>query len=370
MKNDFEFNWDIMDVIIGGKSSIDLSKLSIRTAEDAKQFLNIYGYDITKEYILKEVKNIFAKAINFIEKILLPDPVTKLNNLKIPKEVKIINDPVELILIASEPSNNLRPWVCAILKIMHTISHIDNDLSTKYFPEIQEQIIGKIFSSIYINSKNEKFFGKDENGTKVFDIEVKTQKERNSLMIKLLHKIENVAADVFDQIGLRIITYDKFDTLQVIRYMRKNGVLNFCNVKPSRSINTLINLKYFQKIYNYNKDRLEAGEIDYFQYEKNLRLACETDSKITSLAFNNPHSSSAYKSIQFTGRRMIRISDEEINSQESKIKKDICFFFPYEIQLIDLKTYNENKSGKASYEEYKIKQLIAARNRILGKILS
>ena len=216
MQNNFEFNWDIMNVIISGKSAIDLSRLSINTLEDAEQFLNIYGYDITKEYILKEVNEIFKDAIEFIEKVLLPDPISKETILKIPDEIKVITDPRKLILIASEPTDNLRKWACILLKIMHTISHINNDLSEKYFQDIQKQIIGKVFSSIYINSAGEKFFGKDEDRIKIYDIEVKNQKERNSIMTKLLHKSENVAADIFDKIGLRIITYDKFDVLQVI----------------------------------------------------------------------------------------------------------------------------------------------------------
>jgi uncharacterized protein (TIGR04562 family) len=370
MKNKaIDFNWDIIDVVIGGKSAIDLSKLSIKTNEDAEQFLNIYGYDLNQQYIIDEVNQIFTEAIEFIEKILLPDPVTRQVIIKIPEEIKRLSDPRKLILIASEPSDNLQSWACAILKIMHTISHINNDLSSKYFPEIQKQIIGKIFSAIYENSDNEKFFGKDESGIKIYDIEVKTQKERNSILTKLLHKVENVAADVFDQIGLRIITYDKFDALQVVSYLKKNGILNFCNVKPSRSINTLIDLKTFQKIAAYNKKKLESGEIDYTQYEANLRIGCETDAAITFNP-NNPHSSSDYRAIQFTGRRMIRINNDLLSPLSDSNKKDICFFFPYEIQLMDLKTYHDNKSGKASYDDYKTKQLITVRKRILGNLLS
>ncbi|GIW22813.1 MAG: hypothetical protein KatS3mg068_1820 [Candidatus Sericytochromatia bacterium] len=69
---------------------------------------------------------------------------------------------------------------------------------------------------------------------KIYDIEIKAKKERNSIILKLLLKIENVAADVFDNIGVRIITYDKLDAMLILRFLRKTGILNFCNIKPSR----------------------------------------------------------------------------------------------------------------------------------------
>ena len=34
----WEFPWDLMDVMIGGKSSIDLTRLELKSFEDAHQF--------------------------------------------------------------------------------------------------------------------------------------------------------------------------------------------------------------------------------------------------------------------------------------------------------------------------------------------
>jgi uncharacterized protein (TIGR04562 family) len=366
----YSFDWDLVDVIIGGKSSIDLSKLNLNTMADAENFLKIYGYDLNKEYIPDEIQKIISEAISFIENILIPDPFTKEVNLEIPKQIKEETDARKLLLIASDHLNKMQLWACAILRVMHTISHINNDISLKFFPEIQRQILDKIWSAININSKGEKYFGDEETGIKIHDIDIKAKKERNSTILKLLHKIENVAADVFDQIGVRIITNDKVDALLVIRYLRNSGILDFCNIKPNRSINRLIDVKIFKKILNHQKERLRSGEIDKDEFERIIRQEAEREANIPYESDAvNPYTSKEYRSIQFTCRQMIRMK-YPLNAPDTDERKDnFCFFFPYEMQVVDIKTHMENRFGKASHEKYKEKQLISARRRVLGKLL-
>lgn len=366
----YSFDWDMMDVIIGGKSSVDLSRLTIKSYTEADSFLDLYGYDLTKETIKKEVTDIFKEAISFVENVLIPEPVTREVNLFIPEEIKNEDDIRNLLLIASDYSNRLQPWACVVLRIMHTISHVNNDISLKFFPEIQRQILDKVWTAISINSKGEKFFGDEEDGIKIVDIDIKAKKERNSTILKLLHKIENVAADVFDQIGVRIITYDKVDALLVIRHLRKNGILDAFNVKPSRSINRLVDMKAFKKILNYQKERLKAGLITKQEFENIIRQESEREANITGerVSSVNPYTNTEYKSIQFTCRQMIRMK-YPFDFENPLKGENFCFFFPYEMQIVDIKTHEENQSGKASHEKYKEKQLISARKRVLTRLL-
>ncbi|MFN8575712.1 MAG: TIGR04552 family protein [Candidatus Sericytochromatia bacterium] len=367
----YAFDWDMMDVIIGGKSSIDLSRLTIKSHEEADSFLELYGYDLRKENIKKEVNDIFKEAISFIENVLIPEPITKEVNLFIPDDLKNETDVRELLLIASDYSNRLQAWSCVILRIMHTISHVNNDISLKFFPEIQRQILDNVWTSISINSKGEKFFGEEGDGIKIYDIDIKAKKERNSTILKLLHKVENVAADVFDQIGVRIITYDKVDALLVLRHLRKNGVLDFFNIKPSRSINRLIDVKTFKKILNYQKERLKSGLITKEEFENLIRQDSEREANITNSTEQgliNPYTHNEYKSIQFTCRQMIRMK-YPFDYENPSLGENFCFFFPYEMQIVDINTHEQNRSGKASHEKYKEKQLISARKRVLGKFI-
>lgn len=370
ISNKYNFDWDLIDVIIGGKSPIDLSKLNISSISDAKNFLKVYGYDMSNKYILNEIQKIFNEAISFIENILIPDPFTKEINLEIPKEIKEETDPCNLLLIASDHLNKMQLWACAILRVMHTISHINNDISLKFFPEIQRQILDKIWSAINITSKGEKYFGDEDTGIKIHDIDIKAKKERNSTILKLLHKIENVAADVFDQIGIRIITHDKVNALLVIHYLRKSGILDFCNIKPNRSINRLIDIKIFKKILNHNKERLKTGEIDKEEFERIIRQEVEKEANISDENDSiNPYTSNEYRSIQFTCRQMIRMKYPFNVPDKDDRQDNFCFFFPYEMQIVDIKTHLENRFGKASHDKYKEKQLISARRRVLGRLL-
>lgn len=363
----YSFDWELLEVIIGGKSSIDLTKIPIKTFQDADIFIKTYGYDLSKEHVKVEAKAIFDEAISFIENMLIPNPETKEINLTIPTEIKSEADPRKLILIAGDLENPNQRWACAVLRMMHTISHVNNDISLKFFPEIQRQILDKIWSSIYINSKGEKYFGDDENSIKIYDVDVKAKKERNSMIIKLLHKVENVAADVFDQIGVRIITYDKVDALLAIRQLKKTGVLNFCNVKPSRSINRLIDTKLFSKLLDENIEKLKSGDLSKEEFEEIIRKRAEKEANLASpeMQLINPHTSREYKSIQFTARQMIRIR-YPFTDENGEL---FSFFFPYELQIVDIETHLENRYGKGSYEKYKEKQLMTARRRVLGSLL-
>jgi uncharacterized protein (TIGR04562 family) len=363
----YSFDWELLEVIIGGKSSIDLTKIPIKTFEDADIFIKTYGYDLSKEHIRVEAKNIFDEAKSFIENMLIPEPDTKEINLFIPDAIKNEPDPRKLILIAGNPEDPNQAWACAMLRMMHTISHVNNDISLKFFPEIQRQILDKIWSSVYINSKGEKFFGDDDNSIKIYDVDIKAKKERNSMIVKLLHKVENVAADVFDQIGVRIITYDKVDALLAIRQLKKTGVLNFCNVKPSRSINRLIDTEIFSKLLDANLEKLKSGELTKEAFEDIIRSKAEKEASLTSAEMQliNPHTSREYKSIQFTARQMIRIR-YPFNDENGEL---FSFFFPYELQIVDIETHLENRYGKGSYEKYKEKQLMTARKRVLGRII-
>ena len=45
LANLWQFPWPVMDVLIGGKSSIDLTELKIQSNAEASSFLRSYGYD-------------------------------------------------------------------------------------------------------------------------------------------------------------------------------------------------------------------------------------------------------------------------------------------------------------------------------------
>ena len=49
--------------------------------------------------------------------------------------------------------------------------------------------------------------------------------------------------------------------------------------------------------------------------------------------------------------------------------EDEFAFFPFEVQVMDLKAWETNSTGKASHGKYKKSQVRAARRRVLNEIL-
>ena len=47
LRNKYDFRWDVLDVIISGKSSIDsLHGFQIQSVDEADRFIQSYGYDL------------------------------------------------------------------------------------------------------------------------------------------------------------------------------------------------------------------------------------------------------------------------------------------------------------------------------------
>ena len=55
---------------------------------------------------------------------------------------------------------------------------------------------------------------------------------------------------------------------------------------------------------------------------------------------------------------------------ETLVPEENIRFYPLEIQIMDLKSYEDSKFGPSSHEKYKANQLEAARRRILGPLLA
>ena len=77
---------------------------------------------------------------------------------------------------------------------------------------------------------------------------------------------------------------------------------------------------------------------------------------------DNPDSLSDYRAIHITERPLIRVKSEELG-------RAIRFYFPYELQLVDLAHHQENLSGQSAHARYKQNKLRQARKRVLGPLL-
>ncbi len=394
----YMFDWDSMDVVLSGQSSLDsrffLSPL--RDQDHVQQFLSAYGLDYNDPVNRAELFGNFQEALQFIRRYFLKEGSEHGLDLKIPNSIIMITDVGDLFLMATGnyPDSELEDtlWAEVVLKVMHTILHVDKDLRTNYFSTIQTQIFDRFYR--HLSREDERLFlgkNKEEDKIPLLEFETKSKKTRESVIIKLLHKAENVAEELFDRIGVRIVTENRFDTLRVMKFLLEKFVVIPHNIKPSRSLNTLVNVtKYKEKHSNLVKMALRnnMSEKKFLQAaEKEVKECLNFDDKD-----RNSHSLNKYQSIQFTCRQLIKYKNpflQDFNDlrKEAKesgddnlakkilamdvslIARDVRFFYPFEVQIVDKESHKTNTEGEASHVEYKKSQVQSAIRRVFKHLL-
>ncbi|HPY15083.1 MAG TPA: TIGR04552 family protein [bacterium] len=368
-KNFLKFPYELFNVVFSRKSFIDINRLNVHDEQTALSYMKNYGYDITDPLMKQKVVMILQESKNFIQNYLLEDPEGHDPALIVPPEVLFNDNILDLLIMASEKEKTLlQIWACAVLRVAHTITHVENDLAKSFMPGIKKQIFSRFMDHLKMSRTGEYYLGEGDQKIQLKMFEMKNEKSRESLILKLLHKKENVTADVFDRIGVRVVTYTKLDVILVLKYFSVNHVVSFANIKPSRTRNNLINVERFlQGIEELNAHDLSSWkEEDVSEFlERHLQLPPEEKELETDriIKENNLYSSTLYSSLQLTGRQLITIKDF--------FKPEIVyrFFFPFEIQILDEESFNESREGRASHEEYKKNQICAARKRVLNNVI-
>jgi uncharacterized protein (TIGR04562 family) len=398
----YDLRWEVLDVIISGRSSIDSPVgFEIQSADESHRFILSYGFDLEAPIEKAELFGNYHEALNFIRKNFLQPENPEGLKLDIPRKILELTDVRELIVLASgnHPGQNrdgtgqyLRDWACSLLKVMHTIAHIDKDLRASHFSDIQTQIFDRFYKHIHRDNDGNLYLGErndDPQRVELLAFVTKPKKSRDSTILKLLHKPENVAEDIFDRVGLRFVTKSPLGALQVVKYLKDRMIVMPPNIKPSRSRNTLIDLEDFRVRMTAVMERAEKGEIT----EPELVTELEAAAHAPRVNPDNPHSSEFYRAIQFTCRQLIKLQnpvhstlselkaltksktlDEDLQRVVDKIdlkqlQREIRFFYPFEVQIVDAKSDEENEKGRSAHSEYKRAQLQTALRRVMGNLV-
>ncbi|HEY0587795.1 MAG TPA: TIGR04552 family protein, partial [Pseudoduganella sp.] len=140
----FSLNWTYLNAIASGVSAIDLGGLALRNRHDAHQFVREYGFDIDNPHAREVIARAHGEALEFVcSTFLTPEQA-----VLIPAEVRKPDDPLDLLVFASlhgsGPAEMRRMWSCAVLKVMHGIFYIDNNLKLRYFNTIRQQVFASL----------------------------------------------------------------------------------------------------------------------------------------------------------------------------------------------------------------------------------
>ncbi len=398
----WNFDWGVMDVLVNGKSAIDLAQIQVRTWESATAFLKHYGYDPDHPTHAKFIHGLLVEAIDFISKYLMPTEWTR--GLRPPQEFFSIHDVRHLMLWASDSHpdrSDFQIWACAILRVMHTIAHIDGVRRRVDIDSARAQIMGHLSSFVFKDDSGKLRFGKGELSVALQKVEWKNNKRRESIIMKLLHKKGNVAETIYDFLGIRIVTERLSDTLVAIRLLQELYVVSYPNCNPTRAKNTLVDMERFRASLDVLLAMYKQGQIEDDDFADMLERAVGQMDDEQPGATSNPHSSADYRSVQLTCRQLVysktgaelwRDRVIELTSGNPKltefskatIERLLAFgesfakvypdpnlgYFPFEIHILDKATYVNNHTGEASHDRYKSSQIREVRRRILGRILT
>jgi uncharacterized protein (TIGR04552 family) len=356
-------NWSYLDAIANGKSAIDLGALALRNLHDARQFVREYGFDLDQPAAVTLIRRAHAEAVDFIRATFLTPEQASL----IPPEVATPDDPLNLLVYASLRGQQVdvrRMWACVVLKVMHGIFYIDNNLKLRHFHAIRAQVFGTLDE--VIRQQGEQHYLTDgEVCLPLLHYDRKDNKGRNSILLKLLQKAAYLAADIFDHLGVRLVFATRAECLLALRTLQRAHVLSVTNVDAERSRNTLLDLDAAKQVFCKYRAQLERA--DHYP----LDLLRQMDTELAEIAqpqtrCDNPHSGSGFNSIQVTVRKMIHVQQLDAAPEQDY---DVGFFFEYEIQLMDEASYQRSLSGPASHAAYKQRQVDTARTRVFGRDL-
>ena len=373
---------EVTQVILGGGSPIDLDALHVHSPGEALHFALNYGYDMSVPVQRAAVLRVYEDAVDFLEGVVLEG-----TDLHVPLEVRDLQDPLELLVWASDrPRNHRGRWSCAILRVMHTLFHVDHNVNLRFLPEIQRQVFNRYDQYLVCDEGRWCLRGAYE--VPLVATERKENKDRVSMLLKMLHKPENVAETIYDQIGIRFVAEDQLGVLMVIRFLLDHHVLRPTHLKPSRSRNLMIDM---EALAAWSEAMPPFFRIQDLTLEERRELS-QTLAIKTPGKDQNPFSSKEYSAIQFTARTLVRLPSPATKALETlqtrlqtmgdtelsdlvripellSEQEEFTFFFAHEVQVMEQSGFQSSRSGPASHTEYKQRQRDAARRRVLQGIL-
>ncbi len=352
-----EFDPEVFGGLIGGRAVVETPKLKIKSKDEAYAYLKSYGYDMQVDADREKIWQIHSRAVIYMRTQLLHDGET------IPEEIadhKKLDDIGNLLMLASlrdSSEHGLHRWTCALLRVMHVVSQLHNDLFNYFSLEIQEDIFRPYRQFVQKDSVSGiKLVAGEGESIPLQKFDMKPFKDSDSAITKLLAKPDEVAFGLMDKIGVRFVTPTLFDVFRVMRFLVENHVVSPANIIPSQSNNTLFPVNLFLEVMEGlpRTAQMQATDVDGLLKERLLKEA----GKARFLEKHNVFTSREYRFIKFITRQLVRVTVPET-------QKSFSFFYPYEVQILDYEHYLKSLAGPASHDEYKARQRERARERVL-----
>lgn len=323
-------------LVLEGDSVIDWFRLDFTSMEEVELFLRVNGYDIHSAADLRRLSKIQREAVAYLEQNF---------NHRIPHDFTTGSRTIQDLILLASRSRRRNPEqmaACLLLKIMHTIHHLDGrellhrcELSESELYSAVERRVELAIQTM----RDEDFHIVDYYGS---------HKDKLSTVTKLLSKKENHAAAIYDKIRFRIITQTKADILSVLFFLGRT-ICPFNYVIPGGSHNNLIPFANL------------VGQFPQFAHYADY-LRRKTAGQPVQGGSSNPFTSSDYRVINFVSDIPIRVDELLYTPDFAELGRII--FVPVEFQIIDQETYQVNEMGEGSHQRYKRRQMEAVKSRL------
>ena len=358
------FPWTTLQAMVDGVSCIDFREMPLQSRDEAEQFVLAYGYDLNDPSDALRVRVIIKEALHFLTERLLPG----LEALVLPQAFQHHEEEplsiIDLLMWASDEGNPHRDWSCALLKLIHAVVHVDNALQVAQLKVARQQIIQRYRTILSHDPNSGQILLGHPSSSRclpLYAVDIKEEKSRDSLILKLLSKKANVTESVNDMIGIRLVTQEPIDALVALDILRENKLVVFPTIDSNRSRNSLLNLDELGRAWHEQQGTLAVGP-DTSSLVEQLRAlqASEPDRDFSDYS---PVSSKAYRSIHLTCRHLLK-------TEAQGGLQSIRSFFPYELQLTDEANYRASLEGDSAHSQYKHRQLQVTRMRVLGALFT
>ena len=327
-------------LILRGGSVVDWYKLGFNTKEEVRAFLYVNTFDIDVAEDEERIRALFRISYDFLH-----------NGLGFHIDESIWNPAcvTDPFLIASGATSSQQRQACILLKVTHTINHLEARELRHNLPLPDAEIFGAVEEKLgeYIEDMVDE-------GLPIVQFEG-GRKTRESTLTKLLSKRRATAAEILDRLRFRIIVESRSDIPLVLARMTQ-GVLPFNYVIPEESTNDIIDVRKYLSSLAY----LSPSDWDRLQFDVALE---ETDPLRRPY---NECSAERFRMLNFVIDLPIRV-DHVLERPEYQHLTSLgrLVFVTVEFQVFDKRTFEVNeKDSDASHDAYKERQKDRVRHRL------
>lgn len=331
--------------LLSGGSVIDWRKLMFETEAEAAAFVAANELDLDDPADVTRISAVRNEAVKYLRRHFdfpVPSPVANA-------------DLVTLLMLASGKGHR-QLCACTVLKVMHTIHHLEARELLFQLPVSNEEVFHLVEQKVY------RVIGRAlAEGAPIVEF-IGGRKNKDSLYTKLLSKSEATAAQIYDKLRFRVVTRSTDEILGVIRLLQRE-ILPFNYVIPEQSTNTLLP---FEQHCASRPDL--APLLERMQSFEDPEADAEPERERESLV-DNEFTAPGYRVVHFVADMPIRLSDARLAAAPPAAwTLGRIIFVMAEFQVIDTETDARNEIGDASHSAYKVRQRTAVMRRLkLGK---